>query len=230
MKPAAPASFLRRSPSSPPPRISAFTLIELLTVIAIIGILAAILIPTVSKVRKSARLGKATSNIRQLQVGNILLATENRGQYVAPMLANGTWWYQQTSYNRCLNFQGAKDDAARLNPVYRSTVADPPAGWPDFGYNRTGLSEAELATGYNQSRILNPSRRIAFMDALFTLIRIEDKDLYAGVEKRKNGLSFEPAYRHDGKALVAFWDAHVRLVPRAEAIATENADMWYPSR
>jgi len=45
---------------------NAFTLIELLTVIAIIGILAAILIPVVSKVRDSARQSSCISNLRQI--------------------------------------------------------------------------------------------------------------------------------------------------------------------
>jgi prepilin-type N-terminal cleavage/methylation domain-containing protein len=45
---------------------SAFTLIEMLTVIAIIGILAAILIPTVTAVMRKARVVQATADIRQL--------------------------------------------------------------------------------------------------------------------------------------------------------------------
>jgi prepilin-type N-terminal cleavage/methylation domain-containing protein len=44
----------------------AFTLIELLTVIAIIAILAAILIPVVGAVRESARRSVCTSNLRQI--------------------------------------------------------------------------------------------------------------------------------------------------------------------
>ena len=43
-----------------------FTLIELLTVVFIIGLLAAILIPTVAKVRERARITRAEANLRSL--------------------------------------------------------------------------------------------------------------------------------------------------------------------
>ncbi|WP_052361962.1 type II secretion system protein [Geminisphaera colitermitum] len=61
------------------PACRAFTLIELLTVIAIIGILAAIIIPTVGAVRSSADRAKALSNLRQVTMSLLLYAEDNRG-------------------------------------------------------------------------------------------------------------------------------------------------------
>jgi len=55
-----------------------FTLIELLTVIAIIGILAAIIIPTVGKVRDTANKTVAASNLRQIGQAGLIYAADNK--------------------------------------------------------------------------------------------------------------------------------------------------------
>lgn len=67
---------------------SGFTLIELLTVIAIIGILSAILIPTIGVVRKSASKATSASNLRQIALGYNAFA--NAGSRVRT-IANGAW-------------------------------------------------------------------------------------------------------------------------------------------
>lgn len=57
----------------------AFTLVELLTVIAIIGILAALIIPTATRVRDSARAVQCLSQLRDIGVMVQLYAQENKG-------------------------------------------------------------------------------------------------------------------------------------------------------
>lgn len=66
-------------------RACAFTLTELLTVIAIIGILAAILIPTVGRVREAARASQCASNLRQIGLGISLYAGDHRGVMPGPI-------------------------------------------------------------------------------------------------------------------------------------------------
>lgn len=57
-----------------------FTLIELLTVIAIIGILAAIIIPVTGRVREAARTATCASNLRQIGMSSQLWANDNKGR------------------------------------------------------------------------------------------------------------------------------------------------------
>src|SRR5690625_4445855 len=60
------------------PKAKAFTLIELLTVIAIIGILAAILIPVVGKVRSQAHTARCVSNLREIGAASVAYSVDNR--------------------------------------------------------------------------------------------------------------------------------------------------------
>ena len=58
--------------------VPGFTLIELLTVIAILGILAAIIIPTVGKARETAQKAVDANNLRELGKAAMLYAADNR--------------------------------------------------------------------------------------------------------------------------------------------------------
>jgi len=64
-----------------------FTLIELLIVIAIIAVLIAILMPMVARAREMAARTVCLSNIRQLQVGWLAYANENKGHFCTAALS-----------------------------------------------------------------------------------------------------------------------------------------------
>lgn len=68
-------------------RQTAFTLVELLVVIGIIALLVAILLPALNKARQYAQSAACLSNLRQIGMGMLMYAQENRG-YVVPIVVD----------------------------------------------------------------------------------------------------------------------------------------------
>lgn len=75
-------------------RCGGFTLVELLTVSAIMSLLIAMLLPALSGARRSARRLECANNIRQIGIALQVYANDNRGRYPANVgtSANDYWF------------------------------------------------------------------------------------------------------------------------------------------
>ncbi len=84
--------------SGPGPR--AFTLIEMLVVVGIIGLLIALVTPAVRSARHKARDVQCAGNMRQLAVALIAYADANRGCFPVNSAQAGLFWYLDSVLGR----------------------------------------------------------------------------------------------------------------------------------
>lgn len=128
----------------------AFTHIELMAVIVILGILLTLLAPAVYAVKRQTTLATSSSALRQLSIAAQTYLGENNGRFFRSRenLTNGVqWWFGFES------FSGPKTEGQRLLDKSKGPlgpyIADSAGNVPDFAFTSMGASfKPKFKNGY----------------------------------------------------------------------------------
>ncbi|RRJ94706.1 DUF1559 domain-containing protein [Opitutaceae bacterium TAV4] len=198
----------------------AFTLIELLTVIAIIGILAGILIPVTGMVRDKARATQCISNLRQLHVGLMLYVNDDKG-YLPSNKSGSPWWLDMypTYVNSAAVFSCPKDDTG-MNEADKATPANGAANGK-VSYGRLGASAAAQPMNKPVSAFDKPGHAI-----LLTEYHLARRQLAKDWWYNWPQLPEHITRAHSGKAGVLMLDGHCKLLdPDGDEFS--NLTKWF---
>lgn len=198
---------------------SAFTLVELLTVIAIIGILAAIVIPVVGKVRDAARTTQCASNLRQLYNIYIIQMQDNRNRTLADVndaggSINVMARLAGANYNFSVEGKGIQQAfscPAQLDVKPGVVTKALQNNYPPitFSLNR-GLNRSLAAP--SAPSIMRPLAAIPFPSRMVLATDGNDSDKDAGYYGPTVGLGRPPETPHNGRTNIIFVDGHVDAV------------------
>jgi prepilin-type processing-associated H-X9-DG protein/prepilin-type N-terminal cleavage/methylation domain-containing protein len=227
-----------------------FSLVELLVVMAIIGVLAALLLPAISKSKKKALQIQCVNNLLQLGIGLQAFVADNHGY---PVLLTDTkrfsgvdrFWMGQ------LEREGIGPFRPTTNFYYKGVWACPSAQWSDpvlrglptaDGWSYYAYNIDIFGPGMQRNDPTNQSGLQGHYDPItHTYLPIRESEVVAPSEMLAIGDGFDPngilmrrnivdleesgntRTRHQGKANVVFCDGHVES-PKLTFLFEDTSD------
>jgi prepilin-type N-terminal cleavage/methylation domain-containing protein len=195
---------------------AAFTLLELLVVIAIIAMLAALLLPALSRAKAKARSTQCIGNLRQWGVAYHQYADDNqdalprRGQGVKPLDQIDRpedWFNALPPYLKLPSYQESYTNGQRLKPGATSVFVCPVATDPGSNHFLPYAMNMNLCPWGNSGTteatkfadVVRPNEVVALADAF---------GAYSATYPSRN--SYSPVPRHAGRVNLLFLTGNVR--------------------
>lgn len=191
----------------------AFTLIEILIVLAIIGILAALLLTSVKSVKTSANSAQCAANLRELSAGMLLYTTDHQNTF--PVIDSGVgsperYWMHKLVNGGYLPLERDK------NWIWRKLWRCP--------------AEEKIyssGTSYGLSAHLGGSRGVIYdkPSQVYMFADADDPSLNPWSISKNTPYGKRWIYRHNGPSsgiLMAFMDGHVARLEVIEPISRKR--------
>ncbi len=219
-----------------------FTLVELLVVLAILGVLAALLLPALNRGRASALRVRCTSNLHQLGIATHLYWDENGGRafrYRTHATNNGVlYWFGwiEDGLETTRGFDPAQgvlypylkgrgvEQCPALNhgsAAFKSKARGAAYG---YGYN-LHLSPPKSAPAYPMSLLPRPAQTTLYADAAqVNTFQPPASPAHPMLEEfyYVNKSEATAHFRHNHKANAAFCDGHIGMEPPATGSIDER--------
>lgn len=213
---------MRKSSS---PRAQAFTLMELMVVIGIIGLLIGILLPVLSAARHSANTVRCLANEKQLMAVSLLFANDHNGALPYTGWGSSTvpnWLYDPTrppsftvddlKYNQLWKYVGNAS-------LWR--CPDDQGPWPAGKYQSVS---SYVMNGAASGYAINGNVSLEVMQFRSDAILFWEIPFSVGQGGTSNdGTNYPPegvAARHHGGTVVAYMDGHVDVMSSQDFVAT----------
>jgi prepilin-type N-terminal cleavage/methylation domain-containing protein/prepilin-type processing-associated H-X9-DG protein len=212
-------------------RDGGFTLVEMLVVMAIIAILMAMLLPSISRAKARANQTSCLNNMRQLDLAATMYASDHDEEFPARRIPTNAWPHKLKPY--FVNWQIIACPSDRFGIV--GLLADdtnPKRSYIINGFNdyfKVNLSPAEYKTfqqwryphGMRVAAITRPTDTILFGEK-----RTASRHVHMDTDQGKRGNDFEQIEhkRHGEGSNFAFADGSIRFVKKYQELYPEN--LW----
>ena len=214
----------------------AFTLVELLVVIAVIALLMGILLPTLSKARRLAKKMVCLSNMRQMGLALQGYIADNSDR-LPPSSCHTSdpkeyWLTLLTRYTKETLLFRCPEDKAKVFIDWNKSIDEQPADarWSSFALNALLDPLCSLYSG--QYNCVTAIRRPQFCvyvaespSSWTNYDHIHPEQWFYNIDLAKGQIAWD---RHSGKSNYLFVDGHVETLEIETTYSWPGNCYWYP--